>query len=163
MPVYPCARCGGPVDPTTDLFCKACSDKLPYECSRCNKRMSSDDVFQLEKLKTKRPLLCMTCGESGEVVKCKICKLSLVRASGTTLSSTLGAPVYHQACVDRQFKTVAWVKKMIPMLSILGFLVGWLMGQNVLTGVVAAVPAAFAGAAVFGAATYFLAILFTPK
>ena len=130
MPVYPCARCGQSVDPTVDMFCKSCSDKKPYECSRCNKRVSSDDIFKLETLRTKRPLLCMGCGESGEVVKCGICKLSLVRATGQTLSSNLGAKVYHPACVERQFKTVAWVKRFAPMVGVVGLGVGWLVGTN---------------------------------
>lgn len=162
MPVYPCARCGTSVDPTLDMFCKSCQDKQPYECSRCNKRMSSGEVFQLERLKTKRPLLCMTCGESGEVVKCKICKLSLVRATGRTLSSNLGAPVYHPACVDKQFKTVAWIKRLIPMVALLGLLVGFLMGQN-WGGMAAAIGMAVVTAVAFAGATMGLVVLQTPK
>ena len=161
MPVYPCAQCGGPVDPTLDKACRGCSNDEPYDCSRCNKRMGTDEVFQLEKLKTKKPLLCMGCGESGEVVKCKICKLSLVRASGKTLSSNLGAHVYHPACLERTYNTIALIKKMALLAVFLGFGLGYLMLANLIgTG---QVPAGLICGGIFGAATYMLAVMQVPK
>jgi hypothetical protein len=123
--------------------------------------MGTEEVFQLEKLKTKKPLLCMGCGESGEVVKCKICKLSLVRASGRTLTSNLGANVYHPACLDRQYKTIATIKKISGLAFVVGFGLGYLMLANFIGQ--GQLPAGLIVGGICGFACYMLAVMQTPK
>ena len=164
MPVYPCAKCNSPVDPTQDGFCRNCSDKTPFSCSACNKRMPNTDIFQLEKLQIKKPLLCMTCGEAGEVVKCGICKLTLVRSSGKSLSSAPGARVYHTYCFSKQMKTVEYIGRLVPLVAFLGLLMGWLIGQTIGNGNMASATVGAIGAAV-GLAILTLAVktFFTPK
>ena len=164
MPVYPCEKCNAPVDPTSEAFCRNCSDKQPFSCSRCNKRMANHDIFQLEKLQVKRPLLCLQCGEAGEVVKCGLCKLSLVRSTGRSLSTAPGAKVYHVDCYNKQMKTVDMIGKMVPIMAILGLAMGYLIGKtwgsgNQLAGVIGAPVFAIACAAMTLATKGF----FTPK
>lgn len=128
MPVYPCRKCGTPVDPTADFACRNCKEKQPYDCSRCNKVIGPDDIFQLDRLKTKKPLLCVDCGQSGEVVKCAVCKLSLVRSSGLVGASS--GKIYHNDCHSKQLKTVATLQKFMPLMALFGLIFGVIVGQN---------------------------------
>jgi hypothetical protein len=145
MPVYPCRKCGTPVDPTCDFACRGCKEKQPYDCSRCNKVIGPETIFQLDRLKTKKPLLCLDCGQSGEVIKCGVCKLSLVRSSGIVGEDS--GKVYHTACHEKQLKLVGQLKKMLPVMALSGIAVGIAVGESQASHAYAAVLAiAFAAA-----------------
>lgn len=124
--------------------------------------MNQADIFHLEKLKTKKPLLCLDCGRANEVVKCGICKLSLVRSQGVQVSGAPDAKVYHKDCYDKQIKTVGMAHKFSPGVAVGGVviaLVAWLAG-----GFSAGGAAAVAGIGLIGGLMIrMIAEIFTPK
>lgn len=93
-------------DPTEQVSCPSCHCKKPFLCSKCNIPINHHDIFGIEKLKTKRPLLCKACGTDNEVVKCPICKLSQVRSLGVTVSELEGANVYHKECLEKRREVI---------------------------------------------------------
>lgn len=123
MPVYPCRECQKPVDPTSDPKCECGSDK-PFECSKCGDPIGRSSIYRLEKLKTKKPLFCHSCGNANEVVKCGICKIGLVRSQGHQVSQATNAKVYHKACYDKQMETIRYATKAAPFLAVCGVLIG---------------------------------------
>lgn len=127
MPVYPCHRCDQLVDTHSDPYCRNCAEKKPFKCSRCEKSMNQTDIFQLERLKTKKPLFCLECGEQGEVVECGICRRTLVRSQGTQVSHLPGAKVYHNDCYNKQLGTISTLHKLTPVFGIIGAASGWFL------------------------------------
>ncbi|MBI3925797.1 MAG: hypothetical protein HY319_09670 [Armatimonadetes bacterium] len=138
MPHYPCIKCDGLVDTHNDVVCRECGEKRPFACSKCGKGMNQVDIFQLEKLKTKKPLLCMDCGTANEVVKCGICKGSLVRATGRQLSEAPGAKVYHKDCYEKQMGVVAMTRKLFPVFAAIGLACGYFLGGPIAAAIGAA-------------------------
>lgn len=151
MPAYPCANCTHQVD-LRDLICKACGEKKPFQCTKCEKRLGSTGVFQAEEIAIKKPLYCMTCGRDQEALKCAHCKTTLIRRDGVeVLSKSSGLElVFHPEChktYELQLKTsyilkyaltpiAAWmgfslVSKTYPMLGLLGAILGIGFGLGV--------------------------------
>ena len=141
MPVYPCAKCNSPVDPTTDGSCKNCREAKPLQCSRCNKRIGTEEVFGREKLRTKKPIFCLECGDREEVVKCGLCNLSLQRHAGKQIQAFVGAPVYHRDCLANREKQLQSINRSAPVLLLAGFLLGGVAGYYQASWVGAAVGA----------------------
>jgi hypothetical protein len=154
MPVYPCVKCNAPVDPVSDKACKNCREAKPLECSRCNKRITTEEVFEREKLKTKKPIFCLECGEREEVVKCAICNLSLQRHTGSQISQAPGARVYHPRCLTERQGQLDKLLKAAPAMAVVGAIVGGLMGGSYLRGIGHA-----GGAIAFGAIFFLLTTL----
>jgi hypothetical protein len=119
-----------------------------------------ETIFQLDRLKTKKPLLCLDCGQSGEVIKCGVCKLSLVRSSGIVGEET--GKVYHTACHEKQLKTVGQLKKMLPVMALSGVAVGVAVGESQANHLYAALLA-IAFAACFAGVLQFITHWQTPK
>jgi hypothetical protein len=110
--------------------------------------MGSGEIFLLERLKTKKPLLCIACGEAEEVVKCGLCKLSLVRTRGKQLSAVPGAKVYHVDCYNKQMKNVGMVEKFAPVLAVLVCIAGFCWGKVAFDGLIWGLLAGVLGGAV---------------
>lgn len=125
MPHYACRVCDDLFDPTQSVRCPHCNEKNPLECSKCGKEINHHDIYGIEKLRTKKPLLCMECGHTTEVIKCGICKTSLVRSQGVTVSKSPRAKVYHKRCYDKQLETVEMARKVAPAMAIAGLLGGY--------------------------------------
>lgn len=128
MPVYPCLKCNSPVDPAADRSCRNCKDTKPLQCSRCQKRIPTEEVFQRELLKTKKPIFCLECGVREEVIKCGLCNLSLQRHQGKQVSDFPGAKVYHAHCLNERRKQVDRLSKFQPLMALVGILLGALGG-----------------------------------
>lgn len=145
MPVYPCAKCNSPVDPGTDKACKNCREAKPLECSRCHKRIATEEVFEGQKLKTKKPIFCLECGEREEVVKCGLCNLSLQRHQGKQVSNYPAAKTYHPRCLEERQRQLDRLAKFQPLMGLVGLIVGglagWVQGGAVLAGGIGVVVA----------------------
>ena len=128
MPVYPCVKCNSPVDPGSDRACKNCRESKPLNCSRCNKQIPTEEVFEREKLKTKKPIFCLECGEREEVVKCGLCNLSLQRHQAKQVSNYPAAKNYHPHCLRERQKQMERLGKVSPIMLLAGFVVGGLIG-----------------------------------
>ena len=128
MPVYPCVKCNSPVDPGADRACKNCRESKPLNCSRCNKQIPTEEVFEREKLKTKKPIFCLECGEREEVVKCGLCNLSLQRHQAKQVSNYPAAKNYHPHCLRERQKQLDRLSKVSPVMLLAGFVVGGLIG-----------------------------------
>ncbi len=110
------------MDPRETVSCPHCSVKKPFACSKCSTPINHHDIYGIEKLKTKKPLLCLACGHENEVLKCHYCNLSLMRSQGITKSDLPGARIYHKKCYDERVKALTKVKKFVPA-TLLVFLV----------------------------------------
>ncbi len=139
MPHYECRECGKLYDPVTVVKCPHCGESHPLNCSKCDKKINHHDIYGLEKLKTKKPLLCEECGYSTEVIKCSICKISLVRSKGFSASNAPNAKVYHRACYDKRIETIEFAKQWAqPAMAVLG-VIGGLLGYGLtLKGIISA-------------------------
>ena len=124
--------------------------------------MGAGEIFLLERLKTKKPLLCIGCGEAEEVVKCGICKLSLVRNRGKQLSAMPGAKVYHIDCYNKQMKTVGVIAKITPIFALVVLVVGVGWGNVYFGGAVAGLGAGILGAVVSGGVLHSVRNFITP-
>lgn len=149
MPVYACHRCDQLVDTHSDPYCRNCAEKKPFKCSRCEKSMNQTDIFQLERLKTKKPLFCLDCGEQGEVVECGICKKTLVRSQGKQVSHIPGAKVYHSDCYNKQLSTISTLQKLTPVFGIIGAAIGWFLASTTHNMAFQCVSAAAIGVVMF--------------
>ena len=148
MPAYPCANCNHQVD-LRDLTCRACGEKKPFTCSKCNKRLGNSGVFQAEEIAIKRPLYCMACGREQEALKCAHCRTTIVRRDGIEVQSKVTGLdlIFHPDChrtylLQMKVSSVlkfalpvvcgwmgyTFVSRMYPMAGIVGFLVGVLVG-----------------------------------
>lgn len=127
MPVYQCRECNGNIDPTEQVRCPSCNEKKPLSCSKCNEPINHHDIHGIEKLRTKRPLLCKACGNDNEVVKCPLCKIAQPRSNGVTVSQVEGANVYHKACLNKRREVIRYANMAAPasaaMFVIIAFLV----------------------------------------
>lgn len=148
MPVYPCLKCNSPVDPVADKACRNCREPKPLECSRCAKRVATEDVYDREKMKTKKPIFCLECGDREAVVKCSLCKLSLQRHQAKQVTPSPLAPLYHAHCLAERETQMDRLSKAAPAMLLVGLVVGGLVGYTY---------AEFVGAAIGGGA---LAALF---
>jgi hypothetical protein len=114
--------------------------------------MNHHDIFGIEKLKTKRPLLCKGCGTDNEVVKCPICKLSQVRSQGVTISEIEGANVYHKSCLEKRREVIRLANIAGPAsaagIILMGFLLRGSVDQSMLASVIVA-AALFIGIKMF--------------
>lgn len=128
MPVYPCVKCNSPVDPGADRACKNCRESKPLNCSRCDKQIPTEEVFEREKLKTKKPIFCLECGEREEVVKCGLCNLSLQRHQAKQVSNYPAAKNYHPHCLRERQKQLDRLGKISPVMLLAGLVVGGLIG-----------------------------------
>lgn len=131
MPIYNCRECGGVMDPTEQVSCPSCHLKKPLSCSKCSDPINHHDIHGIEKLKTKRPLLCKRCGTDNEVVKCRVCKVGLVRSQGVTVSQVEGAPVYHKACLSKRREVVRYAKLASYITPVCILLIGFLLQGRV--------------------------------
>lgn len=120
MPVYNCRECKELMDPTESVSCPSCNEKKPLNCSKCSEPINHHDIFGIQKLRTKKPLLCNSCGHDNEVVKCGLCKLSLVRSKGISLTPVEGANVYHKECLDKRREVISTANKAAPIAAVLG-------------------------------------------
>lgn len=160
MPHYPCRQCEALYDPVTNVACPSCGEKHPLNCSKCDKQINHHDIFGIEKLKTKKPLLCADCGFANEVVKCPICKLHLVRAKGFSPSSSPNAKVYHRPCYDKRLETITFAKKWAgPSVAALGLIGGFVAYGLSIKGLLASLGT---GAVLF-AAVMMLAEVIKPR
>lgn len=107
------------IDPTESVACPSCNEKKPLLCSKCNEPINHHDIHGIQKLRTKKPLLCNSCGHDNEVVKCGLCKLSLVRSKGISLTPVEGAKVYHKECLDKRREVISTSNKVAPVAAIL--------------------------------------------
>jgi hypothetical protein len=155
MPVYPCVKCNQMVDPSTDKACKNCREAKPLSCSRCNKQIPTEEVFEREKLKTKKPIFCLECGEREEVVKCGLCNLSLQRHQAKQISNYPAAKNYHPHCLRERQKQLDRLDKLLPVMSVVGLVVGGLVGQFQLASL-GTIPGIGAGALVGGGVFYLI-------
>lgn len=154
MPVYPCRNCKKSVDPTQDGFCRNCNEAYPFECSKCGTKLSPELIYELGSLTFQKPLFCISCGEAGKVVECRICAKTLVRSLGKVTMAGGQERVYHPACFEKQLKNVVLLRKFVtPALAVLGAIVAFAYSPWV-------IPVGAAGGAALGMG---LAILFTPK
>ena len=109
MPAYPCVQCKKQVD-IRDLQCRNCGDRSPFQCSRCNKRLTALEIFNAEEITFQKPIFCTTCGHQDATVMCPNCKTDVVRRSAREDDGVL----YHEDC----YKTVMLQKKITPALRI---------------------------------------------
>lgn len=130
MPVYPCVKCNSPVDPGADQSCRNCKEKKPLQCSRCQKMVPTEEVYQRETLKTKKPIFCLDCGVREEVVKCGLCNLSLQRHQGKQVSDFPGAKVYHAHCLLERNRQRDRLLKFQPLMALIGLVLGGLWGKS---------------------------------
>lgn len=150
------------VDPATDRACKNCREAKPLSCSRCDKQIPTEEVFEREKMKTKKPIFCLECGEREEVVKCGLCNLSLQRHQAKQVSNYPAAKNYHPHCLrDRQKQLDRLGKLLVPML-LTGLIIGGLVGK-VQMGMVGAGAGAAIGAGIFYLIISGLTNKLTPK
>ena len=150
MPVYPCVKCNSPVDPGTDKVCKNCREPKPLSCSRCQKQIPTEEVFEGHKLKTKKPIFCLECGEREEVVKCALCNLSLQRHQAKQVSNYPAAKNYHPHCLAERRKQLERLNKFQPLMALIGLVVGGLFGWVQYKGVGAVVGGLGAAVVLFG-------------
>ena len=129
MPVYPCVKCNQMVDPSTDRACKNCRESKPLNCSRCHKAIPTEEVFEREKLKTKKPIFCLECGEREEVVKCGLCNLNLQRHQAKQVSNYPAAKNYHPHCLRERQKQLDRLSKLLLPMSLVGLVIGGLVGK----------------------------------
>lgn len=162
MPVYPCVKCNSPVDPGSDKACRNCREQKPLTCSRCQKQIATEEVFEGHKLKTKKPIFCLECGEREEVVKCGLCNLSLQRHQAKQVSNYPAAKNYHPHCLTERRKQLDRLGKIQPVMALVGLIVGGLIGWVQLKGVGAAGGAVVTGALFFGLVN-FLRDRLTPR
>lgn len=148
MPVYPCVKCNQMVDPAADRACKNCREAKPLNCSRCNKQIPTEEVFEREKLKTKKPIFCLECGEREEVVKCGLCNLSLQRHQAKQVSNYPAAKNYHPHCLRERQKQIDRLGQVLVPMLLVGLVIGGLVGK-VQMGMVGAGAGAAIGAGVF--------------
>ncbi len=130
MPVYPCVKCNSPVDPGADKACKNCREAKPLAGSRCSKQIPTEEVFEGHKLKTKKPIFCLECGEREEVVKCALCNLNLQRHTAKQVSNYPAAKLYHPHCLRERQKQLDRLAKFQPLMAAFGFLVGAVAGYS---------------------------------
>lgn len=149
MPVYPCLKCNSPVDPVADRSCRNCREPKPLECSRCQKRITTEEVHDREKLKTKKPLFCSECGEREAVVKCAHCKLSLQRHQAKQVTPSPTAPVYHAHCLAERQRQMDRLSKAAPVMALVGLVTGGLFGYTYGGIPVGAIAGLVAGAGFF--------------
>jgi hypothetical protein len=153
MPAVACAGCANLVD-TQDFLCKKCGDKKPFQCSKCNKRLSSVEIFEPEKLTFRKTVFCRACGPAVAVVTCHHCSTGLVRNSGRERIGSKGdALIYHEACwktYELQVRTSRIVLLLVsPILAILFAWGAWSKSEgSVLTTLALAVVGLAAGVAV---------------
>lgn len=149
MPVYPCLKCNSPVDPMADKACRNCREQKCLECSRCQKRVSTEEVYDREKLKTKKPIFCLECGEREAVVKCSLCKLSLQRHQAKQVTPAPHAPLYHPHCLAERQKQMDRLGQLAPLMLLVGAVVGGLVGYTYAKAVGVAIGAAVLGGLFF--------------
>ena len=150
MPVYPCTKCNSPVDPGTDKACKNCREPKPLACSRCHKQIPTEEVFEGHKLKTKKPIFCLECGEREEVVKCGLCNLNLQRHQAKQVSNYPAAKNYHPHCLRERQKQLDRLAKIQPFMAVIGLVVGGLAGWVQFKGIGAAVVGVIIAVLLFG-------------
>ncbi len=148
MPVYPCVKCNQMVDPAAHRACPNCREGKPLNCSRCNKQIPTEEVFEREKLKTKKPIFCLECGEREEVVKCGLCNLNLQRHQAKQVSNYPAAKNYHPHCLRERQKQIDRLGQVLVPMLLVGLIVGGLVGK-VQMGMVGAAAGAAVGAGVF--------------
>lgn len=156
MPVYPCVKCNQMVDPATDRACKNCRESKPLSCSRCNKAIPTEEVFEREKLKTKKPIFCLECGEREEVVKCGLCNLSLQRHQAKQVSNYPAAKNYHPHCLRERQKQLDRLDKALPIMAVVGLAVGGALGSVQLSAMIGTLPGGGAGALIGGGVFYLI-------
>lgn len=126
MPVYPCRSCSKSVDPIQDGFCKACGEQSPFTCSKCNSKMTQQDIFELAALKFQKPLFCEACGEANKVIECKICGKTLIKSNAKVTYAGGLERVYHPECFEKQIKNTDMIAKFVtPALAVLGAIIGY--------------------------------------
>ncbi|MFN8606594.1 MAG: hypothetical protein U0931_03615 [Vulcanimicrobiota bacterium] len=143
------------VDPSTDRACKNCREAKPLSCSRCQKAIPTEEVFEREKLKTKKPIFCLECGEREEVVKCGLCNLNLQRHQAKQVSNYPAAKNYHPHCLRERQKQLDRLDKVLPIMALVGLLVGGLIGKVQLASI-GSIPGIGAGAVVGGGICYLI-------
>lgn len=148
MPVYPCVKCNQMVDPAAQRACPNCREPKPLTCSRCNKQIPTEEVFEREKLKTKKPIFCLECGEREEVVKCGLCNLNLQRHQAKQVSNYPAAKNYHPHCLRERQKQIDRLGQVLLPMLLVGLVIGGLVGK-VQMGLVGAGAGAAVGAGVF--------------
>ena len=115
MPAYNCRICKGIVDPTETIKCPSCDESKPLICSKCSSPINHHDIHEIGKLRVKKPLLCIGCGQDNKVVKCALCNLGVVRSQGATVSPLENAKVYHPKCLNKRKKSVEIANKIAPI------------------------------------------------
>jgi hypothetical protein len=103
------------MDPTETVRCPSCNEKKPLNCSKCSEAINHHDIHEIAKLRVKKPLLCLACGEGNEVLKCGLCNIGLVRSQGETVSPLAGAKVYHKKCLAKRMEAVGVANKAAPI------------------------------------------------
>ena len=162
MPVYPCVKCNQMVDPAAHRACPNCRESKPLNCSRCNKQIPTEEVFEREKMKTKKPIFCLECGEREEVVKCGLCNLSLQRHQAKQVSNYPAAKNYHPHCLREREKQLDRLGKILVPMLLTGLIIGGLVGK-VQMGMVGAGAGAAIGAGIFYLIVSGLRSKLTPK
>ncbi|MHB2020441.1 MAG: hypothetical protein ACYCW6_26190 [Candidatus Xenobia bacterium] len=160
MPAVACVACKSLVD-TNDPFCKKCNEKKPFQCSKCDKRLGTHEVFEPEKLVLKKPVFCTNCGQETSHVQCANCKTHLVRSAGRERSGRNGAVlVYHEDCwktYEMQVRYGDIIRKYVT--PVVGLMVGALSfyqsGHSALNGL--------GGAAIGAMACLAIAWMVSPK
>jgi len=150
------------VDPAADRACKNCREAKPLNCSRCNKQIPTEEVFEREKMKTKKPIFCLECGEREEVVKCGLCNLSLQRHQAKQVSNYPAAKNYHPHCLRERQKQLDRLGKLLVPMLLTGLVIGGLVGK-VQMGMVGAGAGASIGAGIFYLIISGLTNKLTPK
>lgn len=148
MAAVACMNCKALVD-TNDPFCKKCNEKKPFQCSKCEERLATHQVFEPEKLVLKKPIFCVKCGQETSHVKCANCKTNLVRSAGRERTGRKGELlVYHEDCwktYEMQVKYGNLIRTFgIPILALL-FGVTMFLRTDLLTGIEGAIGGAALG------------------
>jgi hypothetical protein len=103
-------------------------DDSAYKACGAEIAQAAEEVFEREKLKTKKPIFCLECGEREEVVKCGLCNLSLQRHQAKQVSNYPAAKNYHPHCLRERQKQMERLGKVSPIMLLAGFVVGGLIG-----------------------------------
>lgn len=157
MPAYNCRQCKGLLDPTETVKCPHCGEKKPLICSKCAEPINHHDIHEVAKLKVKKPLLCLSCGNDNQVLKCALCNVGLVRSQGVTVSPLENAKVYHKKCLARRQEAVALAHKTAPIAA--GICLVLALGLVAYGTKMAGAGAALVGAALFVGIKVFATII----
>ncbi|MBQ7528681.1 hypothetical protein IJT10_02080 [bacterium] len=122
-----CSKCNAMVSASRvdGGICKKCGNKKPFVCAKCEKAMGLNDIFNLSDVTiSNQPIYCEECGSERELIKCAICGVKLIRATGVERVVDNEKKICHQKCLDKNAKMF---KIMLPVLSLLfSILLGYL-------------------------------------